>query len=439
MAEKKFFSDAGFEAKIREYRRDFHKYAEARWTEYRTASLVAERLAALGVDIKVGTEMSQKGYQVMYPNDEQCADEMRRAVLQGADAKMVERMDGMPGVLGVIDSKKPGPVVAFRFDMDALTTSESDGAAHFPAKNGFRSVNDGYCHACGHDGHTAIGLGLAEVLMSGQVDFTGRVKLIFQPGEEGGAGAHGIVAAGVLDDADYFFAVHVGLTKLDGIPLGSHGLICGVKDFLDARGYNFTFIGKPAHPVGDPHVGKNALLAACSAALAIHSIPPHSEGMCRANVGVLHAGVSKNTIAPSAYMMVDMRGSNDLVAGYIDARVLAAAEGAAKMYDNELVSERVFSASSAKSDDAAMELVGECAGKVEWFNDIHIEGSMGGSDDAAEMLRKVQSNGGIGSYIGVGADFAAGYHNGAFDFDEEVMIPAIKLLAEIVRKISSES
>jgi aminobenzoyl-glutamate utilization protein A len=284
-----------------------------------------------------------------------------------------------------------------------------------------------------------MGLGFAEVIISCLDDLKGRIKLIFQPAEEGGAGARGIVEAGVLDDADYFFAIHVGLTKLDGLPLGSRGLICGVKDFLDARGYNFTFVGKPAHPVGDPHVGKNALLAACSAALAIHSIPPHSEGMCRANVGVLHAGVSKNTVAPSAHMVVDIRGENDLVAEYMDDKVLAAARGAAMMYGNELKAERVFTASSASSDDAAMDLVRECAKNVDWFEDVYIEGSMGGSDDAAEMLRRVQRNGGIGSYIGLGADFAAGFHNGAFDFDETVMIHSIRLLTEIAYKLLKSS
>ncbi|MDR1966649.1 MAG: amidohydrolase [Synergistaceae bacterium] len=319
--------------------------------------------------------------------------------------------------------------------MDALTITESRDPGHFPLREGFRSVNEGYCHACGHDGHTATGLGLAEVLLPRAGNLSGKIKLIFQPGEEGGCGAKGIVEAGVLDDVDYFFAIHVGLTKLDGRPLGSHGLICGVKDFLDSRGFNFKFTGKPAHPVGDPHVGKNALLAACSAALAIHNIAPHSEGICRANVGVLNAGTVRNAIASSAFMMVDIRGQNDLVAEYIQNKVLSAAKGAALMYENELEIEPTGAVISASADDSAMEIVRKCAQRVDWFDEIHFEGSMGGSDDAAEMLRRVQKNGGIGSYIGLGADFAAGFHHHAFDFDEEVMVPSIKLLAEIVGEL----
>jgi aminobenzoyl-glutamate utilization protein A len=304
------------EQKLIESRRDFHKYAEVKWTEFRTSSKVAQRLQELGMEVKMGLDIAEKGFQFSYPSQEDIEKEIQRAISQGAKKELVEQMHGITGVVGIIDTKKEGPTIAFRFDMDALPNFESDEGKHFPKVNGFRSVNEGYCHACGHDGHTAIGLGVAEVLMSIKDTLTGKIKLIFQPAEEGGGGARGIVEKGLLDDVDYFFAGHVGLTKLDGLPLKSKGIICGVKDFLDIRRYNITYIGKAAHPCGDPHVGKNALLAASAASLNIHAIAPHSQGMMRVNVGVLKAGVSRNTIAPNAYLEVEVRGENDTVADY---------------------------------------------------------------------------------------------------------------------------
>jgi aminobenzoyl-glutamate utilization protein A len=159
--------------------------------------------------------------------------------------------------------------------------------------------------------------------------------------------------------------------------------------------------------------------------------------MVRANVGVLNGGVGRNTIAPSAFMMIDIRGENDTVAEYMENKVLSAAKGAAQMFENELKIEKAGGTISASADDVAMEIVRKCSGKVGWFDEIHLEGSMGGSDDASEMLRRVQKNGGIGSYIGLGADFAAGFHHSEFDFDEAVMLPSIELLAEIICDLHS--
>lgn len=417
--------------KISMYRRDFHKFAEAKWAEFRTASIVAEKLDSLGIETLLGKMISVPGMQFAYPDATSRTREIERAILQDGNANIIEQMDGLPGVVGVIDSGKPGPVIAFRFDIDALLTIESSLQYHRPKIEGFRSVNEGYCHACGHDGHTAIGLGFAEVLISQKSSLTGKIKLIFQPAEEGGGGARGIVAKGILDDVNFLFAIHLGLTKTDGLPLGNHGLICGVKDFLDSRRYDFRFKGTAAHSAGDPHVGKNSLLASCQAALGIHNIAPHSEGLMRMNVGFLNAGMTRNAIPDNAYMQVDIRAENDTVGEYAEHKVLGVIKGASLMYENDVESILIGRTCSAASDDSAMQLVQKAAEKVAWFSEVHFQGSMGGTDDASEMLRRVQSRGGIGSYIGLGTDFAAGFHNGAFDFDESVMIPAITLLESI--------
>lgn len=426
------------QSKLIEYRRDFHKYAEVKWTEFRTSSKVAEKLLELGIEVKMGLDIVEKGFQFSYPSDENIEKEIQRAIDQGANKDIIKQMDRITGVVGIIDTKKEGPTIAFRFDMDAMPIIESDEEKHFPKEKGFRSINEGYCHACGHDGHTAIGLGVAEILMSIKDTLKGKIKLIFQPAEEGGGGARGIVKRGVLDHVDYFFAGHIGLTKLDGLGLKSRGIICGVKDFLDNRRYNITYTGKAAHPCGDPHAGKNALLAAGTAALNIHAIAPHSEGMMRVNVGILRAGVSRNTIAPNAYLEIEIRGENDTVANYGQDKMLSIVKGVAATYEIECDIEHVGSTPSAESDDEAIELVLNCAKEIGWFKEFEPIGSVGGTDDASDMIRSVQKNGGRGTYIGLGADFAGGFHHHAFDFDESVMLPSVELFVKLVQQLQDK-
>ena len=424
-----------FEKELIFYRRNFHKYAETKWREFRTSSKVAEILSELGLKVQLGEDIISKDSIFSYPSREEITLEIKRAIKQGGDEKLIKKMNRLTGVVGTIETKEEGPTVAFRFDMDALATTESNEDSHFPKKEGFRSVNEGYCHACGHDGHTAIGLGVAKRLISIKNELSGKIKLIFQPSEEGGGGARGIVNKGVLDDVDYFFAAHIGLTKLNGLPLKSRGIICGVKDFLDNRRYNVNFKGKPAHPCGDPHIGKNALLAASTAALNIHAIAPHSEGKLRVNVGMLKAGVSRNTIAPNAYMELEIRGENEIVASYGEDKMLSIIKGTALTYQLDYSIEHIGSTHSAESNDKAINLVLNCAKEIPWFNEFELIGSVGGTDDASEMLRKVQENGGFGSYIGLGSDFAAGFHHNSFDFDEAVMLPSVQLFVKIAQNL----
>lgn len=326
-----------------------------------------------------------------------------------------------------------------RFDIDALEMQEVHKKGHYPYDNGFASVNKGFCHSCGHDAHTAIGLGVAEIVMQVKQKLTGKIKLIFQPAEEGGGGAIGIVNKGILDDVNYFFAPHMGLIKPNGKPLLSHGIICGVNDFLDVRRINAEYQGQSAHSCGDPHNGKNALLAACNATINIHAIAPHSEGMLRVNVGMLAGGVSRNTIAPNANLIIEVRGENKTVADYGEKRVNAVLNSAATMYDVEVSINKIGSTCSAKSDNEARKLVFEIANDIAWFTEYYDLGSVGGSDDASEMITKVQSNGGLATYIGVGADIAAGYHNELFDFDENAMLPAVELFIKLILKIQKDN
>ena len=136
-------------------------------------------------------------------------------------------------------------------------------------------------HACGHDGHTAIGLAVAERLANPAAGWSGTLKLIFQPAEEGGRGAKPMVAAGVVDDVDYLFAGHLGCN----LPSGK--LAARATGFLFSRKIDVVFLGRAAHAAMGPHEGRNALLAAAAAALGLHGIARHAQEQTHVNVGKL--------------------------------------------------------------------------------------------------------------------------------------------------------
>ena len=411
---------------LTEYRREFHKYPENGWREFRTSARVAEILTGMGYDVAMGPDVIEPG-SVGEPerlSEEQIRQEMERAVRQGADPAFVERTQGWPGVMAVLDTGREGPVSAMRFEMDCLPYDEPQRPGYRPCDEGYLSCNPQSVHACGHDGHTAIGLGIAAELMKRKGELKGKIKLFFQPAEETFYGAQSIVDKGHLDDVMNFIAVHIALSA-ENKPLPSHTVACGCRDFLSDRQLDVYLEGKAAHPCGASQEGKNALLAACSATLNIHSIAPHEEGLCRVNVGEIHAGVCANTIAPNAMMRIEYRGQKPAISEYAGQRIFDILEGTAKAYDLKYHYVDYGEVPAGASDYAMMEVVQRAAKKVPWFQTVYFEANVGGTDDAAVMLTKVQQNGGIGSYVGIGADTTGPVHNPEFDFDEDCLQAAV--------------
>ena len=376
---------------LTEYRREFHKYPENGWREFRTSARVAEILTGMGYDVAMGPDVIEPG-SVGEPerlSEEQIRQEMERAVRQGADPAFVKRTQGWPGVMAVLDTGREGPVSAMRFEMDCLPYDEPQRPGYRPCDEGYLSCNPQSVHACGHDGHTAIGLGIAAELMKRKGELKGKIKLFFQPAEETFYGAQSIVDKGHLDDVMNFIAVHIALSA-ENKPLPSHTVACGCRDFLSDRQLDVYLEGKAAHPCGASQEGKNALLAACSAALNIHSIAPHEEGLCRVNVGEIHAGVCANTIAPDAMMRIEYRGQKPAISEYAGQRIFDILEGTAKAYDLKYHYVDYGEVPAGASDYAMMEVVQRAAQKVPWFQTVYFEGNVGGTDDAAVMLTKVQ-------------------------------------------------
>ncbi|MDD6814867.1 MAG: amidohydrolase [Firmicutes bacterium] len=415
-------------SKFTEYRREFHKYPENGWREIRTSARIAEILTDMGYTCLMGPDVVNVDsvIRLVRPDEEEMAEVMKRAVEQGADPAFVEKTRGIPGVIAELDTGKEGPVTAFRFDIDCLPYDEPKKEGYRPYDEDYASCNPESVHACGHDAHTAMGLGIAEGILKKKAAYRGKIRLIFQPAEETFCGAISIVDKGHLDDVDNFLAMHVALSA-ENKPLPSHTVACGCKDFLSDRQLDITFHGRAAHPCGASQEGKNALLAACSAALNLHAIAPHEQGLTRVNVGELHAGIAPNTIAPNAFMVVEYRGETPDICAYLEERVFDILDGSAKAYGMEYTYEDYGEVPAGKSDDAMMDVVRRAAVKVPWFEKIYFEGNVGGTDDAAVMMTRVQKNGGKGAYIGIGTNTTQPVHNAEFDIDEDCIDAAIDL------------
>ena len=422
--------------KFVEYRREFHHYPEIGWREIRTSARIAEILEEAGYQCLMGAEVVKLdtiGFETL--SEEERKAEMQRAVSQGAKPEYVERTGGFPGVIAELDTGKEGPVTAFRFDIDCLPYEEPQKEGFRPYDEGYISCNKDCVHACGHDAHAAIGLGLACELMQRKDELKGKMRIIFQPAEERYNGAQAIVDKGHLDDVKNFISIHMALTA-EGWPLPSNTIACGCKDFLSDDQLDVTFHGTAAHPCGASQNGKNALLAACTAALNLHAIAPHEEGLCRVNVGILNAGVVVNTIAPNAFMSIEYRGQTRTISAYARKRVFDILDGAAKAYDMEYTYDDLGEIPAAQSSDAMMEVIERAAKKVPWFEKIYFEGNVGGTDDASVMINKVQDNGGIATYAGIGCDTTQTLHSAEFDLDEESIPAAIQMLVHAVEELN---
>jgi len=412
-------------------RRDFHKYPESAWTEFRTSSLVAKRLEELGYSLSVGLDTIELSAVMGRPSQAEIASHVERSKCQGGDPAWIERLREYPGVVATLKTGKPGPVVSLRFDMDCVDVEETKNSDHRPNKEGFASVNDLLMHSCGHDAHTAIGLGVAEVLMEKKNDLKGEIRLIFQPGEEGCRGAYAMTQKGVVDGSNYFLGMHIGT----GIPSGTFGVnsighLCTTK-------FDVEFTGKTAHAAGAPHEGHNALLAAAAAALSLYGIAPHSDGSMRVNVGVLNSGTGRNVIAGKAVMKAETRGETQKIADYVYQRAQEVLKGAAAMYGVEVEVSKTGAGTDAFGDAALIEKVEKAIKASGLFREILETTRAGGREDATWMMRRVQESGGQALYMTLGSDINAPHHNGGFDIDESTMILGVKALVAVVEELTS--
>jgi aminobenzoyl-glutamate utilization protein A len=430
------------EERMTAWRRDFHRHAEAGWLEFRTASLIARTLEELGWQVAAGQAVVDAASRMGVPDPEELASAWERARTQGGDPTYLEALrGGFTGVVGTLTvggaSVSRAPVMGLRFDIDALDLQESTSPRHRPVALGFASINPGTAHACGHDAHAAMGLGVAAVLSAlaksaPELLPAGTVKLIFQPAEEGVRGARAMVVAGVLDDVDAVVALHV----YSGWPVGQ--VACGRDGFLATDKFDAILTGEPAHAGGNPQGGKNALLAAATAALNLHALPRHRGGPTRINVGRLVAGQGRNVIPSTAYLAVETRGGTSEINDELRLAAERVIRAAAAMYDCTVEIQSMGAARSAQSDPLLYSRAATVASALTGL-EVRVPEPGGGSEDFTYMMRRVQGHGGMASAMGIGADIGGfGGHTPEFDINEAMLPQAVKFLTVLTLDIFAD-
>ena len=412
-------------------RRDFHRYPEMAWFEMRTSSIIAKTLTELGYEVLTGRQVCLEEARMGVPAPEKLRAHAERAISQGAPAAYLteDMKEGYTGVIGILRCG-PGPVIALRFDIDALGLVEEPSQEHRPTREGFASRNPGWMHGCGHDAHAAIGLGTAEVLMELRDQLHGTVKLIFQPGEEGGKGARAIVAHGHLDDVDYFMGTHVAPS---GGP-DDGDVTPGTWGSLASNKYDVYFRGQAAHAGGFPENGRSAIVAAANAVLNLTAIPRHSQGISRVNVGTIRGGTGRNVIAEEAMIEMEVRGATTDIIHYMDQEARRICQASADMTGCTCEMIAQGGSESQESDVDFLEWIGDAIQRdLPHLRVSSVRNAQNwGSEDISLMMNRVQAHGGKATYMRSVTPMASAQHTTAFDFDEKVLVEGIQTFAVLV-------
>ncbi|MBO0811922.1 MAG: amidohydrolase [Microlunatus sp.] len=407
------------------FRRDLHRYAEPGFLEYRTAGRIEAALAGLPVTIRSGREVQDLSGVVNFPDRATRDHWAALAIDNGADPDRTAFFaEHGTALVAEVTGNRPGPTWALRTDIDALPIREADDDHHQPAADGYNSMT-GAMHACGHDCHATIGVGLLHRLSDH--DFPGTVQIFFQPAEEGVRGAQTMIDAGVLDGVDRMLGVHLSGAK----PTST--IVASVVGGMATRKLAVTFRGLAAHASGSPQDGRNALLAAASASLSIMGLPRYSGTDTRLNVGTLHAGDNVNIVPALAQLTCEARAADDEVIDDLTDRVRQVIAGAALAYGVEQQTVITGRAVTITPDDELVDRIIAAAEQLDGIPEILRHAPQGGSDDVNLMIRGVQADGGQGAYLNIGANSPAPHHNPYFSPDEESIFTAVELLESLFR------
>lgn len=406
-------------------RRDLHAHPEEGWMEYYASALVASHLEALGLEVLVGDAVTDASKMGM-PNEERLQDAYARALEAGAEERwLVHMRGGNTGVIGILHGGE-GPVVALRFDLDALPLVESNAVNHVPAREGFASQWQGTMHACGHDGHTAIGLGVAKVLAAHRAHLHGSVKFIFQPAEEGVRGADAIIRKGHLDNVDVLLGAHIqSNASFNGklIPC-ANGALATTK--LDVHLH-----GRASHAGSAPEEGHNVMRGVAAIIQGLYGIPRHSAGASRVNVGTVHAGSGRNVVADDAVMEIEVRGATTDINAYMEAYARRIVEGACLMHDLHYEIDIRGTAGSLESSPTLVEKIRQVVTDTMPTGILSdtLEQVLVDSEDISLMMASVQSHGGEAAFMRLLTEVKDVPHSHLFDFDESVIETGIAVFS----------
>lgn len=370
-----------------EWRRHLHQRPEIGFQEHLTAAFVAQKLTEWGIEYT--------------PNIAQT------------------------GIVATIKGNKPGPVLGIRADMDALPIQEQNQVA-------YRSLHDGYMHACGHDGHTTIALGTAYYLSQHREKFAGTVKIIFQPAEEGPGGAKPMIEAGVLQNPPV--DAIIGLHLWNRLPLGTVGVRSGAL-MAAVECFRCTIFGKGGHGAM-PEQTIDSIVVSAQIVNALQTIVARNVNPLDnavVTIGELHAGDTHNVIADTAKMSGTVRYFNPQYEGYFPQRMETIISGICQAHNAKYDLNYWHLYPPVINDEAIARLVQSVALDV-------IETPAGvvpacqtmGGEDMSFFLQKVP-----GCYFFLGSanpslNLAYPHHHPRFDFDETALGIGVEMFVRCV-------
>jgi amidohydrolase len=370
-------------------RRDFHIHPELGFHEVRTGGIVAKELESLGLEVTKGI--------------------------------------GKTGVVGLLEGAKPGPVILLRFDMDALPIVEDTGAE-------YASQNNGVMHACGHDGHTAMGLTVAKILQNHRNELTGTVKFCFQPSEEGlngeeVGGNEMMIRDGVLDGpkVEHTLAMHVWNEKPVGwVGVGKGPVMAGAEQF------EIKITGKGGHGAV-PHLTIDPIVAAAQVITALQSITSRNVAPLQSavvSVTTIHSGTAFNVIPQEALLTGTIRTFDLGVRKTVLERFEQVVRGVGEAMGCKVVSKVQRITPAVFNDDDVASKVQETARQLLPDSELDTASYVTmGAEDMAFMQEKVP-----GCFFFVGSNnhdrhLDYGHHHPKFDFDEEALVRGTALMA----------
>ena len=398
------------------WRRDLHMYPELGFQERRTAGRVAEHLKHLGYRVYTGIAETGvvgllQGSHLAVLGGPACGE-----LVEPACGELVEPAEGQ--------GARPGPTVMLRFDMDALAVQEANEVD-------YASQVPGVMHACGHDAHVAIGMGVATLLQRHRDALAGTVKLVFQPAEEGMNGAEVMVQQGVLDDygprPDAVFALHMW----NDLPVGWAGVAAGPM-MAAAERWSLTVRGRGGHGAA-PHQTVDPIVATAQLISALQTIVSRNvdpQKTAVVSVGTLQGGTAFNVIPAQVALTGTIRSFDAAVREKILARFEALCRGIASAMDVEVDLQMVPLTPATVNDVEATRLMREVAVEVLGADKIDDDCRSMGSEDMAYFMREVP-----GCYLFLGSANAARglnypHHNPHFDFDEAALPLGAAIMAE---------
>jgi aminobenzoyl-glutamate utilization protein A len=408
-------------------RRDLHAHPEVGWTEYRTTARVREALMPLGLTLRFGRELYDGVDRLGVPADDILKDAEARAATAGIEPDVLDAMrGGHSGLVAVMEGTGPGPTIALRAELDALPLEESAASVHAPAREGFRSTLPGVMHACAHDGHTAVAVGVARALTNLERPFGGRIVFVFQPAEEGTRGADALVKAGHLADVDVALTFHI----LADVGLGSNEVTPDVGGMLATRKVRVRCDGVPSQFASSPHLGRNALTVA-TAIVSLANAIPHAPGTrSMINCGRLVAGTAANIVPASATIDAEIRAEDAMELERLSEAFDVLVAGVGSSFGVTTSIETTGYAPSAIASPSLAAVIRDQARHI--GATVRGQVSLGASDDAALLMAEAQRRGGEGVYLGLGAGPPRPHHSPGFDFDEPVLDLATKLLVRTI-------